>query len=132
MACSYGQLGTVAYDRGDYDEAARQYQRSLGIRERIGDQVGMARNYSQLGTLEEKRGGSIAAAVAWHVRALAIRLSLGVPRAEINLRRLTAHRRELGREPFTRLLNQAADSTDLAEASTSLLDRVEKTDGGTA
>jgi hypothetical protein len=46
-----------------------------------------------------------------------------------NLRSLSAYRSELGAGPFTSLLTQAADSTDLAEAITSLLDQVDKTDG---
>jgi tetratricopeptide (TPR) repeat protein len=125
-------LGNVDYLRGDYDEAARQYQRSLDIDEGIGDQPGMASSYSQLGILEKERGGSITAAVTRHVRALAIRLRLGVPQAAIDLRHLAAHRRELGAEPFTRLLSQAVGNTDLADTITSLLDQVDKTDSRTA
>lgn len=34
--------------------------------------------------------------------------------------------------PFTRLLTQAADSTDLADTITSLLDQVDKADSRTA
>ena len=63
------------------------------------------------------------------MKALAIRLRLGVPQAVNNLRRLAAYRRELGAEPFTSLLTQAADSADLAETITSLLDQADKTDG---
>ena len=129
MAGSYGQLGILAQDRGDYDEATRQYQRSLDIFERLGDQVGIATCYNNLGSLEKKRGGSITAAVTWHVRALAIRLRLGVPQAGADLRHLAAHRSELGAEAFTRLLTQAADNADLAETITSLLDQVDKTEG---
>jgi tetratricopeptide (TPR) repeat protein len=132
LANSCAQLGGLARDRGDYDEAIRLYQRSLDIRERLGDQAGGAIGCSQLGILEKERGGSATVAVTWHVKALAIRLRLGVPQAEIDLRHLAAHRRELGAGPFTRLLAQAADSTDLAEVITSLLDRVDETDGGTA
>ena len=55
-----------------------------------------------------------------------IRLRLGVPEVGIDLGRLAAHRRELGAGPFTSLLTQAADSTDLAETITSLLDQVDK------
>ena len=131
MAAAYHQLGILAQLRGDYDEAARQYQRALDIEERIGDQAGMATGYSQLGNLEKERGGSITAAVTWHVRALAIRLRLGVPQAAKNLRRLATDRRELGAEPFARLLTQAAGSTDLAETITSLLDQLEKAGDGT-
>ena len=60
-----------------------------------------------------------------------IRLRLGVPQAVNNLRRLAAYRRELGAEPFTALLTQAADDTDLADTITSLLDQVDATDDGT-
>ena len=37
-----GRLGNLARARGDYEEAARQYQRALDIFERLGDQAGMA------------------------------------------------------------------------------------------
>ena len=50
------QLGMIAQDRGDYDEAARQYQRSLDINERLGDQAGMAIGYHNLGILAHDRG----------------------------------------------------------------------------
>ena len=68
----------------------------------------MATSYHQLGNLEAERGGPVTRAVTWHVMALAIRLRLGIPQAMNNLRRLAAYRRELGPEPFTGLLTQAA------------------------
>ena len=132
MASSYHQLGALAHNRGDYDEAARQYQRSLDIEERIGDQAGMCTTCSQLGNLEEERGGSMTSAVTWHLKALMIRLRLGVPQAVNNLRSLAAYRRELGAGPFTSLLTQAVGNTDLAETITSLLDHLDKTDDRTA
>src|SRR6185437_13864465 len=125
MATSYGQLGILAQDRGDYDEAARQYQRSLDINERLGDQAGMATSYGQLGILEQARAGSAAAAIDWHVRALLIRLRLGVPQAVIDLRRLAAYRRELDAELFTSLLDESVSDADLAETIRSLLDKVD-------
>ena len=131
MADSYGQLGILAQNRGDYDEAARQYQRSLDINERLGNQAKKATTYSQLGNLEIERGGPVTTAVTWHVKALAIRLRLGVPQAMNNLRRLAAHRRELGPEPFTGLLAQASGDTDLTETITSLLDQVDAANDGT-
>ena len=85
----------------------------------------MATSYSQLGNLETEHGGPVITAITWHVKALAIRLRLGVPQAVNNLRRLAAHRRELGPEPFTSLLAQAADDTHLTETITSLLDQVD-------
>ena len=131
MATSYSNLGTLAQDRGDYDEAARQYQRALDIRERLGDQAGMATSYSNIANLEKERVGPIDTGVTFQVKALTIRLRLGVPQSVNNLRSLSAYRRELGVEAFTRLLVQAADNADLAETITSLLDQVDKTEGET-
>ena len=37
MANSYHQLGNLAYLKGEHAEAARQYQCSLDIEERLGD-----------------------------------------------------------------------------------------------
>jgi hypothetical protein len=126
MASSYHQLGVLAHLRGDYVEAARQYQRSLDIDERLGDQTGMAATYSQLGNLESERGGQIATATAWQVRALLIRLALGVPQAATNLRRLGEYRRELGADQFTSLLNSNAGDPSLVETITDLLDQAEE------
>jgi tetratricopeptide (TPR) repeat protein len=131
MARSYHSLGILAQVQGDYEEAARQYQRSLDIRERLGDQAGMAASYSQLGFLEQERGGQITIAVAWHVRALTIRLALEDPQALINLGRLGEYRRELGPEPFTSLLASTAENTDLADVITPLLDQLDNSDSGT-
>ena len=122
----------LAHDRGDYDEAARQYQRSLDINERLGDQAGLATSYSQLGILETDRGGSTATAIAWHVKALVIRLHLGVPQARIDLRRLSALRRELGVGPFTSLLAETVGDTELAETVTSWLDQWDNADDSPA
>jgi tetratricopeptide (TPR) repeat protein len=119
------QLGNLAYLRGDYDEAARQYQRSLDIKERLGDQAGMASSFSQLGILEAERGGNVQLAISRHVRALAIRLRLGIPQAVNNLRRLAAHRAELGSEQFTGLLTRATDDTELAKVIPSMLDQLD-------
>ncbi len=91
----------------------------------------MADSYSQLGNLEKDRGSLVTAAVTWHVKALGIRLRLGIPKAWGNLRRLAEYRLELGTGPFTSVLTQAAGNTDLAEAITSLRDQMDNT-GGTA
>jgi hypothetical protein len=84
------RLGILAQDRGGYDEAARQCQRFLDISERLGDQVGIASSYSTFAALERQRGGPASAVVTWHVRALAIKLRLGIPRAVFDLERLAA------------------------------------------
>jgi len=122
----------LAQARGDYDEAGRQYRRSLDILERLGDPAGIATSYSQLGILEKDRGGPAATAITWHVKALAIRLRLGSPQAVIDLRRLAAYRSGTGPGPFAGILAQTAGSPDLAEAITALLDQMDNTDGTTA
>jgi tetratricopeptide (TPR) repeat protein len=130
MAVSYHQLGVLAQSRGDYEEAARQYERSLAIEERLGNEPGMAASYSQMGDLVRERGGQAAvpAAIVWHVRALAIRLALGVPQAVINVRRLGEFRRELGGELFNRTLLEASGDPSRAEAITDLLDQADEID----
>ena len=131
MAASYHQLGRLAQDRGDFEEAARQYQRSLDISERLGDQVGMATCCSQFGSLVAERGGPVADIVAWHIRALAIRLRIGVPQAVNNLRQLLPYRRELGTESFAALLAQITDDVELVEAIPGLLDQLDAAEGHT-
>jgi Tetratricopeptide repeat len=131
VALSYGQLGMLAQGRGDYAEAARQYQRSLDIDERLGNQAGIATSYSQIGSLVAERGGPVAEIVSWHIRALAIRLRIGVPQAVNNLRRLLPYRRELGAEPFAALLAQITDDAELVEAIPGLLDQVDAAEGDT-
>ncbi len=132
MASSYHNLGMLAQHRGDYDEAARQYQRSLDILERLGDQAGIATSCSQLGILEAERGGTSGLAIGWHVKALTIRLRLGVPQAVNNLRRLAAHHGELGPERFTGLLSQATGDASAAQTITSLLDQLDAAGGSGA
>ena len=126
------QLGVLAQDRGDYDEADRQYQRALYIGERLGNQADMATSFSQLGILEADRHGPASAVIGWHVKALAIRLHLGIPKAMNNLHRLATCRRELGVDRFTNLLFQATSDTALAEAIASRLGQLDAADGNTA
>jgi tetratricopeptide (TPR) repeat protein len=49
-------LGILAQDQGDYQEAQRQYQRALAIKEALGNQAGMASSYHQLGNLAQDQG----------------------------------------------------------------------------
>ncbi len=122
----------IAQARGDYDEAARQYQRALDILERLGDQADAAPIYSQLGILEKDRSAPAATAITWHVKALAIWLRLGSPQAISDLRHLAAYRSGTGPGPFTSILAHAAGSPGLAEAITALLDQLDNTDDTTA
>ena len=70
------QLGILAQNRGDYPEAARQYQRSLDILERLGDQAGMAASYHNLGILAQNRG-DYAEAARQYQRSVEINERLG-------------------------------------------------------
>ena len=70
------QLGRLAQDRGDYDEATRQYQRALNTFERLGDWARMANSYHQLGTVAYLRADYDEAARQYQ-RALDIRERLG-------------------------------------------------------
>jgi hypothetical protein len=71
-------------------------------------------------------------AIGWQVKALAIRLRLGVPQTVTNLRRLAALRSDLGPEQLTGLLDQAADATGQAEPITSLLGQPDAADASDA
>jgi hypothetical protein len=55
IADSLHQLGILAQDQGDLDDA-RRLQREPGIKEKLGDQSGIARSMHNLGMLAEKQG----------------------------------------------------------------------------
>jgi tetratricopeptide (TPR) repeat protein len=99
MASSYHQLGMLAQDRGDYEGAETSYRQSLTIFERLGDQAGMATTWSQMGILRTDQGRH-AEATPLHIRALAVRLGIGVPQARIDVRALVELRTVMGPEVF--------------------------------
>jgi tetratricopeptide (TPR) repeat protein len=70
------QLGIIDQARGDYDEAARQYQVALSINERLGDQASTASSHHQLGILAQLRGDYDEAARQYQA-ALSIKERLG-------------------------------------------------------
>ncbi len=78
--------GILAQDRGNHEEAEARYRQSLDINERLGNLAGMATSWSQIGQMSTPRGDP-RAAVAWHIRALAVRLRLGSPQVAITLSR---------------------------------------------
>ena len=69
-------LGTIAGQRGDYDNAVYNYEVSLGIREKLGDTTGAGSLLSNLGVIAEYRG-DYDASRAFHDRALALRTDAG-------------------------------------------------------
>jgi CHAT domain-containing protein len=56
MASSWGLLGYIERNRGNWDEAERLYRQSLQIRTELGDRSGMASSWGVLGDIEKKRG----------------------------------------------------------------------------
>jgi len=69
------QLGIVAQKRGACDEALDWYQRSLRIKEELGDRMGMAISYHHLGMVAQDRG-ACDEALDWHQRSLRIKEEL--------------------------------------------------------
>ncbi len=53
---SLHQLGMLAQDMGDLDEARRLYQESLKIKQDLGDRSGVSKSLHQLGMLAQDTG----------------------------------------------------------------------------
>ncbi len=72
-------LALVAVQRGDYDAAARHYAEGIRLRARRGDLAGLAKTYSNLGTLHGERGGpgDYARAARYLQEAIRIRARIG-------------------------------------------------------
>ena len=60
--------------------------------------------------------------IALHMRALAIRLRLGIPQAVIDLRSLATYRRELGHGTFGHLISSTGSDPELISALGQLLE----------
>ncbi len=76
IAGIYHQLGIVAQERGQLDEADEWYRKSLAIKEELGDRPGMAITYHQLGNAATDRG-RLSEAGEWYRKSLAINEELG-------------------------------------------------------
>jgi tetratricopeptide (TPR) repeat protein len=50
------ELGIIAQQRGNYDQALDWYRQALAIKEELGDRAGMASSYGQLGIIAQQRG----------------------------------------------------------------------------
>ena len=84
----------------------------------------MAITYSAMALLARDRGGLADQSIALHMRALAIRLRLGVPEAAFDLRSLAAYRRELGNGTFSHLITQTGSDSELTSVIGPLLDQL--------
>ncbi|WP_157517531.1 tetratricopeptide repeat protein, partial [Micromonospora rifamycinica] len=100
------QLGIVAQERGDYEQATEFIERSMQIRSEMGDQLGIASALSQLGAVRTLQGNP-AAAVSLNAESHRIRRSIGSPDLAIDLQWLARQRDLLGDEEFKRVLGAA-------------------------
>jgi len=106
-AVAMHQIGLLAQERGDYDEALDWYRKALEIDEQLGNRAGMASTISQLGILATKQERP-EEAVPLNLRSLSLRLEIGSPEAWKNLAMLTRQREMLGDERFRELLAEHA------------------------
>ena len=121
-------LADASPEGGD-EEAVRQYQRVLDTFERLGDQVGLATVHSQLGTLEQDRGGPATAAITSLARQGP---DHHAPPPHPPSSEQPATSRRLPTRAQRRAIHQpAADDADLVEAITSLLDQIDSTEAST-
>jgi tetratricopeptide (TPR) repeat protein len=112
MAASYHQLGMLAQSRDDYPGAEACYGQALAINERLGNQADMATTCRALAEVCEITGNS-GKAVALGVRALNIRLQVGIATGE-DVRALGELRRKLGVELFQASLPPEVDAESAA------------------
>ncbi|MBD2668052.1 CHAT domain-containing protein [Arthrospira platensis FACHB-439] len=56
IAKSWGQLGSIQRNRGNWDEAERLYRQYLEVMTELGDRSGMASSWGVLGDIERNRG----------------------------------------------------------------------------
>jgi tetratricopeptide (TPR) repeat protein len=76
MASSWGVLGSIASNRGDYDKAEAFYNQSLAVHTELGDRAGIANAWSVLGGIASNRG-DYDKAEAFYNQSLAVHTELG-------------------------------------------------------
>jgi tetratricopeptide (TPR) repeat protein len=106
----------LAQLQGDYAEAERRYHQSLAIREQLSNQDGIASTLSQLGILHTDIARPVEA-IAYHLRALTIRLAIGAPQVGIDLTRLHRLRTVLGERAFAETARQYLNDDAYANLS---------------
>jgi tetratricopeptide (TPR) repeat protein len=107
------QLGMIAQERGDYQQAEERYRASLTIEEELGNRSGIASTYGQLGILRTEQQRP-AEGVLYMLQALALVAEIGSPPGAI-LRWLGRQRDLLGDDAFRSVLDDML-SDDTAAA----------------
>ena len=75
-ALMYNQIGLINDARGDYDTALQWHQKSVTIKETLGDRAGLAASYNNIGEVHRARG-DYDAALQWYRKSVAIQEALG-------------------------------------------------------
>ncbi|MBI4488880.1 MAG: tetratricopeptide repeat protein [Deltaproteobacteria bacterium] len=73
---AYHSFGIIHQHRGDYDNALEWYQKSLALKERLGNLHGIATSYHQIGIIHQHRG-DYDNALEWYQKSLALKERLG-------------------------------------------------------
>jgi len=119
-AMCFHQLGILAQNRGDLDEALAQYRRSLAIKEALGNRAGMAGSCCGIGAIFTETGKP-EDGLDLNLRSLAIYSEIGSPDVRFNWYWLTRQRTALGERRFVDILRQHLDE----ESVNSVLEMLE-------
>jgi tetratricopeptide (TPR) repeat protein len=100
------QLGMVAEERQQFDQAEQWYRRALGIFERLGHSPLLVNTLAQVGVLERRRGRPVEA-IPWYGRALATAAKYQMRVSDQILADLAVVLNELGEDAFITACRQA-------------------------
>ena len=70
------ELGLIYAARGEYGAALEWYERSVALKEELGDKAGLATSYNNIGLIHKARG-EYGAALEWYERSVALKEELG-------------------------------------------------------
>jgi tetratricopeptide (TPR) repeat protein len=114
-AMAYHNLGIIAQGRGSLEEALDLYEKSLAIMEEFGNSFMLASTVSVIGILLLTLG-RLEAGVAMHVQSFALRRKLGSADLQLDVSLLRGEREVLGDERFQKLVEQHAETPEIAAA----------------
>jgi len=98
-AATYHQLGIMAQEREEYEEADKRYRKALEMKERLGHPPAMVNTLAQFGLLMAQQG-RFQEALAWFGKALAIAAKYKMRVGAQILVDLARVMKAMGEEPF--------------------------------